>query len=169
MKKVKILVCLLVCLTFLFSMSSAVFASDYSTGKAVIPTWCQNPDCLTYFHVANITDNPINITITLYDEDGTLVTDDNNISTGTIIADRALSNYSDQNIDSTVTFTLDSRSSTRIIIPLLATDDHYGYGVIQWNQDSHELQGIVVTGGFTIQYGTVDTRFDIPVNNGLPF
>jgi len=143
MKKIKYLfMSLVVFVCFLSPMASAS-ASNYSTGKAVIPFYSQDASAASYYFVSNITDSPISVTVTLYNNDGTLVTDDNSSTTGRITGSAALLNFDDQNTDSTLTFTLNAHCTGSINLLIMATA-HIGYGVIQWSQSGTTLQAMVV-------------------------
>ena len=168
MKRLKYLFMALVMVTCLVGSSETVSASNYSTGKAVIPYYSQYPELLTWISVSNITDNPIDVTVTLYKTDGTIFTDDNNIDTG-LITGIHLQNYSDQVTDATLTFTLNAHSTGWFKIMYSPTDNN-GYGIIKWSQNSNELHGVVANGGYYehLSNGEI-SRQALTINGGLPF
>ncbi|BCJ98131.1 hypothetical protein [Anaerocolumna chitinilytica] len=169
MKRLKYLFMALVMVTCLVSPSGIVSASSYSTGKAVIPWYVQSSSTMCGFSVSNITDKPINVTITLYNSDGTILLDDNSASTGFITGTSELLNYCDQNTDSTLTFTLNAHS-TGTFQTYYNTISKSGYGVIKWEQDGTAIQGLVAHGGYQNKVSnTVNSAFAIPINGGLPF
>jgi hypothetical protein len=157
-----------VLLVGLFATNFTAQASSYSTGKAVIPAYLTSSSAKTVFSVSNITDEQISVTVTLYEKDGTIITDDNSSSAGRITGSNLL-NYDDQNTDSTLTFTLDAHC-TGYFSTNYTSSVKFGYGVIQWQQDSNALLGLVVVGAENIYVDTdADSRYLVPVNNGLPF
>lgn len=148
--------------------STIVLANSYSMGKAVIPSYEVAPTCATHFYVSNITDFPINVIMTLYKEDGSLLTDDNNISKGVIVGSGQLLNYCDKNTDSTVTFTLNAHCTGEVSV-MYPNPLQRGYGVIQWNQDGNALQGLVAWGHMAFYKSSEESRAAIEINGGLPF
>ncbi|MGN6715305.1 hypothetical protein [Anaerocolumna jejuensis] len=171
MKRLKHLFMALIMVTCMLGSSVPVSASSYSTGKAVIPQFKGSDREFSAYQISNITDSPIDVTITLYDKDGTIVTDDNSPITGFIIANNAsISNYSDKNNDYTLSFTLNAHCSTSF---QAAYSDipHYGYGVISWKQSGTTLQGLVAFGVLYNGFNNHDYTYvhDISINNGLPF
>lgn len=170
MKKIKYLFLVLVLVVSSLSSSSLALASGYSTGKAVIPYFYQSPDAKTSLLIANITDEPIDVTVTLYDNTGKIVTDDNNISGGFIVSDSAFTNYNEPTTDCTATFTLGAHGSGFFNVASGSSTSKYGYGIIKWDQASNALQGLVVSGACsTKRTKGEESVFAIPVNGGLPF
>lgn len=128
----------------------------------------------SYFSFSNITDNPINVTVTLYNSDGTLLTDDGSNSSG-ILKELLVGgtykffNYSDKNSDSSATFTINAHS-TEILSIGNKSYQTAGYGMVQWTQNnSTVLQGMISTGEVQIQTNGAFDRQYTTVNNGLPF
>ena len=168
MKKIKVLLMSLVLITCMLGANGTVAASSYSSGKAFIPYYSQSDTLKTVYTVANITDSPITVTVTIYNADGTLVTDDNSSTTGRITASTDFLNYSDQNIDSSLTFTLNAHNTGYFIMNYNSAYN-YGYGVINWTQNGTAVQGLVVTGKNISSSNNTLIHHYIPVNNGLPF
>ena len=169
MKRFKAFLMSLVLVTCMLGTSGSVNAASYSTGKAVIPSYTTNSNSCCYCFVSNITDNPINVTVTLYDMDGSIVIDDNDASAGRITNVSGLLNYCDENSNSSLTFTLNAHSTGVFSLPF-TTSLHIGYGVINWFQDSNALQGLVAWGAecYTEASGDAD-RASFEINSGLPF
>jgi|GEM_PF-5513069 hypothetical protein len=165
MKKFKYFFMSLVLVTCMLGSSASASASSYSTGKAVIPWYYQGTGDLSYYSVSNVTDYPIHVTVTLFNLDGSLVTDDNSSSSGRIYGSSQLLNYSDQLQDSTLTFTLNPHCTGNFMM-YTSSISQSGYGTIQWRQDGSATQGLVVTGFEQFNY---QARSLIPVNNGMPF
>lgn len=169
MKKFKVLMCLLICVTCTLGMSPVVRASSYSTGKAVIPLFIQDGTHSGMFTVSNITDNPISVTVTLYNSDGSILVDDNSANTGRITGTNELINFTDQNTDSTLTFTLSAHSTGIFYTYHNTPTTKYGYGIIKWQQDGNALQGLVAQGSYVYTSSGEISHFSIPINGGLPF
>lgn len=151
----KILVCLMV-IGLLFSLGNAVFGNS---GSADIPFYgASTTGAQTAINISNISISTISVKVTLYKNDGTILKD---IGTD-YIQGHNLSNFSD-NLDScSVSFILAANNSGYILIK---SADTYGYGLIEWTQDSKINRGLLAYGNYI--YG--DGRFAIPINNGLPF
>ena len=172
MKRLKYLFMALIMVTCLVGSSVPASASSYSTGKAVIPFYNQNPYDSNQFTVSNITDSPINVTVTLYNLDGTLVTDDGNPNTGRVISATPSNtlNYNDCLSDATLTFTLNAHNTAVFWATNTTTTELYGgYGVIKWDQNSTALQGLVAYSFALYKNGNTYIRNTNPINNGLPF
>ena len=168
MKRLKYLFMALVMVICMLGSSIPVSASNYSKGKAIMSEFYTDNITTSYIGLSNITDAPITVTVTLYDNDGSLIKDDNNINTGRVRG-FYLINYSDQATDATATFIINPHC-TGFVALAPTTDAHYGYGVVQWEQNSNVLQGLVGVGNKVVNSGTNNpSQLYIPINNGLPF
>jgi len=167
MRRFKLFFMCMVLVTCMLGSSASVNASSYSTGKAVIPSFLQSLDAMSIYFVSNITDCPIDVTVTFYNPDGTILIDDNNQSTGKVAGFQML-NYKDQNTDSTLTFTLNAHCTGYFHLQK-TPQTNFGYGIIQWKQESTALQGLVVSAYYLYAISGDSSRFTIPVNNGMPF
>jgi hypothetical protein len=175
MKKFKVFFMGLVMAICMLGTSTTASASTYSTGKAIIPFFYQGPTSWTGYYISNITDKPIDVTVTLYDNNGSLITDDGNPNTGRIVISDLLGilpqSYNDKNSDSTVIFTINPHCSTYFKLGLTNTT-YFGYGDVQWRQSGSITQGLVCTG---VSWQTnkdnpdLNGRLPIDVNSGLPF
>jgi len=142
----------------------------------LIPTFYRASADYTEFWIANITDEPLDVTLTLYNQTGSVVTDDGSPSTGAITVgpsglDFTSLDYNDNISGNTATFTLDGHCSLQLRLGLTSesTERYWGYGIIKWEQDSTALQGLVVSGGRLYAVDNIRARYAIPVNGGLPF
>jgi hypothetical protein len=169
MKRFKFLVMSLVLVTCLIGSQATSSASSYSSGKAVIPTYWSAVYDQTGIRVSNITDSPINVIVTLYLADGTMLTDDSSSTTGMIVGTSTLLNYNDQNTDSTVTFTLNAHCTGSFTIEEGTRNS--GYGIIQWTQNGNALQGLVAYAQLYTNKSDYNeaSRASIEINCGLPF
>lgn len=174
MKKLKALFMSLVLVICMLGASTSASASTYSSGKATIPFFSQSPTNWTGYYISNITDKPLDVTVTLYDSNGSLVIDDGSSSTGRIALSTTHSqplNYSDKNTDSTVTFTINAHCTIYFKVDITSTL-YFGYGDIQWRQSGSITDGLVCTGvGFYVNTdnSNLPGRFPIDINGGLPF
>ncbi len=170
MKRFKALFMSLVLLTCMLGTSSTVNAATYSTGKAVIPVYGAGGSNQTSINISNITDSPIDVTVTLYYPDGTIIIDDGSISTGLIYSTYAtMLNYNDQHTDSTLTFTLNAHSTCRFKTNITTSQIQNGYGVISWSQNGTTLQGLVANASLGATTTTYTTAQNITINGGMPF
>jgi len=169
-KKVEIgaIICLVAILVTLGMKipASASVPIKYSTGNAVLPLFYTDTTTTTTYSVSNITDKPIDVTITLYNRDGSLLTDDNSYSLGSgkITCTDNLLNYRDNNSDSTVTFTL-SQHKTSVLTALYSQQQNFGYGIVEWKQEGSTQQGLIMTGSGNSPNGSSG----ISINGGMPF
>ncbi|MCW8931537.1 MAG: hypothetical protein OQL19_15020 [Gammaproteobacteria bacterium] len=132
-------------------ISNLAFAGS---GKAINPHWSGDisTSASTIIYVSNITDNNINLTITFYGDDGTVVpiTSYTNIINGnTQLAPNS-------------TGEVQIKPSTR----------KTGYAVIEWENESTDDNVVaLVAHALRISVNTSSRRADItiPINNGMPF
>ena len=167
MKKIKYLVVALV-LGIVFLGSTRSYAADSansSSGKAYIPMFYTSSADKCLYDIANITDNAISVTVTMYAYDGTLVTDDGSKTTGKITTSSNVSDYNDANTTSTLSFTIGAHCSAQFYINN-STSSSFGYGLISWSQNSSVVQGLVAQGSY---YNSSNSRFAIIINGGMPF
>lgn len=172
MRRLKAFLMSFVLITYMLGASGTASASSYSTGKAVIPSFGSNKTMCSFFYVSNITDKPINVTITLYNLDGSIIIDDNSPTTGRIaLINGTPSNYNEAQTDCSLTLTIDANCTNVIGLPYDNNNNLLlGYGVIQWTQSGRALQGLIVSGQKLYITTTGDnSRLNIDVNNGLPF
>lgn len=156
--------------------SNAVFAGS---GKAIFPHWMgaySSPSYfrMSYINCSNITDSELTVSIKFYytnnDTTYTLQDGDDNTTTGAIRAsvNTTLTSYDDNPANASVTFKLDGGESTQIYVA--PTSLLFGYGTIEWTQDSDNVCGLVASHLHQYKnttYGKGDTMYLI--NNGLPF
>lgn len=160
----KFLVCL-VTMVCLLSLSTVTLANS---GSAILPyiswsytssTHYRNPE----FTVSNITNQPITISITVYNSDGTVLDGKYFKTSGN--AQNLIANPSSE---TSVSFTLNAYCTGGTYISGITG---MGYGRITWsNSDPNTSQGIVATIGHYTQNSQMSfSSTVIPINNGLPF
>lgn len=159
-KSVIILAIVLLTVLGVFGVASA------KTGSAVIPhytthTYSSTDRVRTLIYVSNITDQPIAVEMTCYQNDGTILK-----GAGTYINGVDVLNFADST-NGSVTFTLDAHQTGLII--LQDGNQFKGYGTIEWSQDSDAVYGLVAHGYGAYQVTGNDGRYAIPINNGEPF
>lgn len=143
-------------LLLIFSIAGMFFslAAFAGSGKAIVPHWHSSlSDGLrNRIHVSNITDNTLNVTITLYNKNGSVY-------------------------NSGLTYTNFITSNTQLAanssgyLQMYGSTD-YGYAVIEWSNTGtdDDVLGLVAYSSKTVVNGP-EWRADvgIPVNNGLAF
>ncbi|MCW8928947.1 MAG: hypothetical protein OQL19_01765 [Gammaproteobacteria bacterium] len=141
-----------VCLIFVgLFFSTLAFAGS---GKAISPHWSGDDSTTspTYIFISNITDKNVNVSVTFYGDDGTVIpvtTYTNFINGNTQLAPRATGRVK--------------------ISPPVRTN---GYAVIEWeNEASDDNIVALVAHGYRVMVNSTYRRADItiPVNNGMPF
>ena len=165
---------LLVVLTVLLSLFAGVAIASANSGSAIIPLYAASNYAgyrySTWVYLSNITDQDINVKVTLYKTNGTILTD----TVGEYINGHYLSNYNDKLTDASLSFTLGPNSFGKFSIN---SNEHpntgttAGYGIIKWEQDSKAVQGLVAhaIGYYVMTSNPVPSQLAIPINNGLPF
>lgn len=138
------------------------------SGSAVIPFYyiekSSNHTDKTILYISNITDQPISVDITLFTKEGTIFKD----TAGDHIFISNVSSYSLNNINSTLSFNLNSNATTYIVLKSELTTQKYGYGVIEWSQDSNNTYGLVASGSY-LQARPGTSRFAMQINDSKPF
>lgn len=164
MKKSLIVVMTVVCLLSMATIASA------NSGSAVLPAYYFNGvDSTTYswtgIRISNITSSPINVKVTLYKQDGSLfspITD----YIATINVQNFISNLS----DASCTFTLNGNATGIISIRKSPSPETFGYGKIEWNQDSNSIYGLIAFSSFAqFVNGQITSRYSVEINSGKPF
>lgn len=161
---------------FLFTVCLTSMASAGS-GSAVIPfhRGADNPGNYFYrttIQISNITNAPIEVTITLFHWDGTLVQDgDDNMGTG-LLQGYNFVNYDDDPPAASYKGIINPKESAGIGFKGIHGGlQPYGWGLVQWNQESDAAVGVVAHGyAETRFYSTnIGYQFAIPINGGEPF
>jgi hypothetical protein len=178
-------------LVLALSLALPVFAvpAFAGSGKAIIPpttTFYANANLAhqlitTY---SNISDNTIEVTVTLYKEDGTLVYDTagNSAASGDIIGSYASSGYTEATSSSdgyTFKFELDSKNSCRVeYYPkgLTLNRMYINFGTIEWinkySTDDDEVALVANAKSYLwyVQSGLMrESKANVPINYGMPF
>lgn len=162
-----------VCLTMIFP--SLVYAKS---GSAILPAveayYISSQQYSRYMmFISNITDEDIDVTLTFYNDDGSIYQDgDDSKTAGEFQTSKGtVTNWDDNPTGASVTFTLAGRDTT--ILEFRGDDPNRfrGHGIIEWSQDSDELQGLVVGANYEFWQNSFQTWVDDYeyINNGLPF
>jgi hypothetical protein len=162
MKKMLVGLTLMICL---LGLSTVTYGN---TGKAIItPTEFTYYSSSNYFepqfYFSNITNNPLTVTITLYDKTGSILTSGFHISNN-------VSNPNTSPSNASLSFDLAANATCTLKIWLSSSSDNYGYGIIEWTQNSTAICGLIAHG--CDWYKNVSgawTSYALPINNGLPF
>lgn len=140
------------------------------SGSAVIPTYWftrneKYPDVVSnLFYISNITDQPISVDVTLFNCDGTIY----KIPAGDHVYIYNTISYTLNNINSTISFELNPNATTYMVFGTSVYVKRYGYGIIEWTQDSNNTYGLVAAGSLLHSQPEV-SRYAIPINYGMPF
>ena len=158
---------LFVLLLALLVISSVVQAKS---GSAVIPFYYFHRNSAysdvtkSIFYISNITDQLISVNVTLFSYDGTIY----KVASGDHVNIYNTNSYNLNNINSTISFELNPNTTTYMVFSTDLNLKRYGYGVIEWTQDSNNTYGLVASGSFLHSEPTV-SRFALQINEGMPF
>lgn len=163
MKKIILTACLL----SIFTAS----ANAASTGSAIIPHFAIGGfDYGMYLHVSNVSDSSADVTLDLFEKDGSKLLDDGSSSTGVVrgFVNASVTNYV-EDTNSTVKFTLPAQ--TTYILSLVETNHRYGHGKISWSQSGAAINSLVVQGTVFSRTTTSQNHhsYSVVVNGGMPF
>ncbi len=163
----------------LFCSMQTIIAHANSGSAHIPPTECyfSSGDLFkrTSINVSNITDSNVEITITLYNHNGILVTDgDNNPSGGNLQAHFNYQNYTDNLTDSSLSLTIPANGAVQIWI-------HGGQGSqsilcsgkIEWTQQSKAAIALIASienrEFWRDSRRASSGRNALQINNGQPF
>ncbi len=167
----------LITLTILF-ISGNTFAGTISSkgNTAVIPHF-YSYDYTSYYYktflyFTNITDDTITVTLTLYDSDGTLISDDDSSTAGDIIGENFVSGTYDETLTSE-TMSFNIASGKTVILKFQHSDYTLMYGMVEWSQtgSGHGRHGLLASGSEMFDHFTNHKRYrrNIDINGNKPF
>ncbi len=163
----------------LMASSATTYAAS---GSAAIPHFLGGPGnpnvavdvYVTVLYFSNVTDDPITVKIKLFKHDGTLMTDDGSPTTGQFTSWQ-YNTYNDNVAGTSVSLTIQPHNTALFAVNPSA-DIAQGYGVVEWEQDSDAIAGLVAHGRFYRHFlghnGTHNLNemgYSIPINSGMPF
>lgn len=123
----------------------------------------------TQINFSNITVASINVTVTFFNYDGTVIKD----SGSTLFSSNNANSFNgNPTSNKSATFSIDANESAYIVFQ--ATSPYkYGYMLVEWSQDSNAIYGLLANGRyFHSQLATDKEReamYSIPINAGKPF
>ena len=145
-------------------------------GSAVLPFYRSylvdsNNASSCMFYMSNVTDETIDVKVTLYNKTGSVIVDETSSSiTSGRFRGGNVTNWNDNPSDGSITFSLQAENTGFIYIGTESSE--YGFGKIEWTSSGSSVYGMVAHGFYT-EYKNetivIKSRFSIPVQNGLPF
>lgn len=154
------------------SLLTALFstASIAASGSALIPHFLSHKlsNFYSYFYVSNITSEPVDVTITFYDQDGNIITDQGNSSSTGYFRGYYYSSYAEPPVDSSIKLTIGPQKTTTISLQSYNTKS--GYGKIEWSQAGTETRTAIIAHGRSYRNKSgYEGSYTIPINNGIEF
>lgn len=150
---------------------SAAAVSTFSVAKsggAFIPhfqTATGGSNINTQVFVSNVSNKDSEITVTLYNEDGSTIHDNNAANSGNLtIWPYTTTSYSEPSSGSTATFTLEPNKTITLTF---VGSYKLGYGEIEWTQDSNRRKTTLAHA--RVQRNVQQQGYTIHINNGKPF
>ncbi len=157
----------------------APVSSYAGQGHAFVPgldSYYENASNSVYTDIklSNISATPVQVKVSLYKQDGTLITDDGPATSGKIHSIYPGGSYTDNISDATVSFTLDPHKSTRIEWQAIDTPNAsiIGYGVIEWSSAGADPQQPLLADGYIYERMAahdISMGHALVINQGLPF
>jgi hypothetical protein len=149
------------------------------SGEAYVPMWESGDPSSSFLRgynltVSNIISVSVDVTVSLYQAGGTLLTDDGSWTSGVISrgysADSAPTGYSDS---SGVVYTISAGQTVSIWISTGTTVRH-GYGKIEWTSSTTPSSGKALVANGEIYHDQLGSATKwrstgIPINGGMPF
>lgn len=153
-------------------LSSAILCPSVFAGSGVgiIPSYLTDnfSNFRSYIYMSNITQAPINVTVTLYNQDGNVVKDNGDNPTAGYLRAFDYVYYSEVNTHGTATFTIAANSTSQL--QLESTHYGVGYGKIEWEQSGTSLSQAMVAHMRTYRVKSgVESAYSTHINNGTPF
>jgi hypothetical protein len=149
----------------LAALLSGTVLSYAGSGKAIVPSLNYYRGSSTQFSynlisITNITDHPIEVTVTCYDSAGSL------LPSSWVI----FNNFTSSNTQ------IAAKSTAHInVLPPTSTTvgDSYGYATVEWSNLSGSNDAIALiahgVGGYLYAGANRESKWAIPINNGMPF
>lgn len=146
------------------------------SGSAVIPHYFSRYVSSTHYstaaiNISNTTDEAVTVELTLYNDTGSILSDDGSMTAGNITGND-VTNYDDDVTGYTATFDIAANSTGTIVVKTLNTYTT-GYGIIEWVQSGSKKRTKALVS--VVKCETYNDSADIlgsytvSVNNGLPF
>ncbi|OBP14412.1 hypothetical protein A5320_11590 [Rheinheimera sp. SA_1] len=123
-----------------------------------------------FIYLTNITDTNVRVSISMYREDGTLISDvDNNSSAGLLKASNVTA-YNDVDLNNSMSFTLDPKVTTRVWLDNPSSTEIIGYALVKWVKDGIPMQSEALI-GHAVAYRAYNGvgYYSVPINDGKPF
>lgn len=136
-----------------------------------IPLWWQGADGSlggnTRIYLSNISDQTITVSIDLYKQDGSLLTDDGSKTGGNINGRGNETSYDDS---TGISFQLSAGASSSILLKNVSSET-FGYGTVEWSSSTAPVDGVALVGQtVTAITGTsLGRASSVPLNEGKPF
>lgn len=163
----------LACLAMLLM---AAGASHAASGSALINgfrgQWTSGSNYLiNYLEITNVSDSTATVKVTLYKQDGTVITDDGSSSSGYITSVDPGSSYNDNLTGATVSFDLAAHKTTYLEVRATSSSLVHGYGLIEWTSSGQAPTAIMAYGGSVSYVSSQYTSWSAPyfINGGRPF
>ncbi|MFT4927130.1 MAG: hypothetical protein ACI8WB_003236 [Phenylobacterium sp.] len=126
-------------------------AAHAGSGKAIVAHWGASVSQFNYVFMSNISNNPLDVTVTYYQHDGTLLSD----------SSKVFHNFT--NNDATIA------ASNTAHIQLKPPAWTRGYAVIEWKNQGTDDDTVGLVAHSWRAMASGENTFSIPVNNGQPF
>jgi hypothetical protein len=138
------------------------------SGNAVIPHFLASDGSSpsdSSIYISNISSEDVHVKVFFYNEDATVITDDNKLREGDITGwPLAIPNYLEPTSGHSVEFTIGAGKMVTIAI---RGAYKAGHGTLEWTQDSNRRKVLVAHG--KVQRHSVDQGYSIQINAGQPF
>jgi len=130
----------------------------------------------TFIYLTNIAKSDVRVTVSLYRDDGSLISDTDNNSISGLLKASNVTSYSDSNTTSSMSFSLAPDVSTKVWLDT-PSNEIYGYAVVEWstNNESTSIRNVNSLVGHTVVYrvyngtGNGVGYYSVPINDGKPF
>lgn len=144
-----------------------------ASGKAVMASAYADTSSAanTYIKLTNITNAPVDVKVTFYSHDGSVIKDaGNNSSTGLIRGFNGIA-YDETLTDASVSITLAANNTGDVRLGNTPSSYVWGYAVIEWEQtDSSVPFGLIAHGFRVVNSGASSyNETSILINGGMPF
>ena len=163
-------------LVLLSCVLSSTFAMANS-GKAIVnhfyaDTAASNNQTDGLLYITNVAAEAVTVKVTIYDENGKVVSDLDNSAAGGIIKATNASNFSDSSSYS-AKFNLAANATSRVWLDAKVYPGITGYAVIEWEKQAGSqsvLSNALISHALMYRvYGSNVGYYSVQVNNGNPF
>ncbi|CAM2011644.1 hypothetical protein [Acanthopleuribacter pedis] len=121
-------------------------------------------------YITNISSDPVIVTVTLYNDQGVIISDGDDLAAAGKLKATNAANYSDSSAYFSMKFTLAPNATSQVWVDNPSTAIDYGHGLISWWNEGPEPETALIAHGVMYRsYSGNVGYYSVQVNEGKPF